>query len=135
MEVNEKGFTLAEIVTSLMIFGLLASFSIPIFLNLKQEVSDRLLEAEAHAFLQEKMERMVAEQQPVEMKGQEVKKSPSYQQRSYQLHWQIRKIPSGLWQIDVEVQWKKQSGQVRKIRLRTHRFIPLKTNGDLPILN
>ncbi|RAL25919.1 type II secretion system protein [Thermoflavimicrobium daqui] len=123
---GEKGFTLAEVITSLMIFGLVLSFVVPIYQNLKKQSDEHIIEVEAQIKLQEKLENILADSfENKQDKGNEFQRSKIKPNLTYQLHWYKKLRRTGLWQIHVEVQWEDPSKRKRKLNLQTSRYIPI----------
>ncbi|WP_139179459.1 hypothetical protein [Lihuaxuella thermophila] len=125
MKSGEHGYTLAETVTGLLVLGLVLSFAVPTFLELKAKELEQLSKVEAMSLLQERAEKMSV-RLPFSGQGKEKRKSRLLPRQSYQLVWRGSFPKPDLYQIEVEVQWRDQSGKQRRMSVKTHRFRPLR---------
>lgn len=125
MKSGEQGFTLAETVTGLLVLGVVLSFAVPVFLELKAKELEHLSVVEAMSLLQERAEKMSA-YMPLSGQGKEERKSRMLPKQVYQILWKGSFQEPDLYQIDVEVQWRDKSGKLRRMSVKTHRYRPLR---------
>ena len=123
MRRDERGFTLAEIVTALMVLGVMAAAAIPVFLEWRGAQHLASQRFEAHLLLQEKMERLQRETDPHPVRGSEKRRGEAVAGTVYQVTWK-QEIRGHLMRTDVMVTWKDAKGIGRKLRLRGLQFVP-----------
>lgn len=120
MSRDEKGYSLPEVMTAMFILGVTLSFSIPIFTLMKAQAQTQLMQTEAMALLQAKMERI--SQSRVPGAGKEMAESRMISKLTYQLRWNCSQIQPSLYQLDVVIEWKDKKGVQQQLRLKTHRY-------------
>ncbi|PTX65025.1 prepilin-type N-terminal cleavage/methylation domain-containing protein [Melghirimyces profundicolus] len=111
---GEKGFTLAETVTALMVFGVLLSVVLPLLGELKVQHRMNARKMEAVLLLQSEMERLQTVPGPSE--GSRKEKSEG---TVYRLRWEKKKVAPHLAGTYVEVVWNDAGKKERKRSLKT----------------
>jgi prepilin-type N-terminal cleavage/methylation domain-containing protein len=117
----ERGFTLAEVLTALMILGLLAVTAIPAFaeLRIRQQVQDERFEAVQ--LIQEQMERLQRERVvPPVNRTMEMSRAGTMFRVTLHKKW----IHSRLLESEVVIRWRDFRKQEQLLRLRARQFMP-----------
>ncbi|OYD07763.1 type II secretion system protein [Paludifilum halophilum] len=128
---GEKGFTLVEVVTSLMILGVIIAVAVPVYLELKHQQTLRTQRWEAAWLLQDRMEQVQKTSSPVSTKGETREKVG---RKTYQLQWKKTRLGSGLVGIQVEVTWKDEKKRKQNLTLKSVQYLPSSTvNKDSPM--
>ncbi|MBO2532011.1 MAG: prepilin-type N-terminal cleavage/methylation domain-containing protein [Planifilum fulgidum] len=123
MRRDERGFTLAEIVTALMVLGVMAAAAIPVFLEWRGAQHLASQRFEAQLLLQEKMERLQRETDLHPARGTEKRRGEAAKGTLYRIEWK-KEVRGRLMRTDVMVAWKDAQGIDRKLRLRGLQFVP-----------
>ena len=120
---DKRGFTLAEIITSLMILGVVAAAVIPVFLEWRRE--QHLLDQrfEAMFLLQERMERLQREAAPLQTRGKEKYRGKAAEGTVYRIAWK-KGMQKRLVRTEVIVEWKDAQGNDKELRLKGLQFVP-----------
>lgn len=100
---GEAGFTLAETVTALMVFGVLVSVALPILGELQIRHQSHVHRMEALILLQSEMERVQSSTVPVPATGEKNKKGKGV---NYRIRWEKKYAEPHLTGTYVEVTWK-----------------------------
>ncbi|TCS94705.1 pilus assembly FimT family protein [Hazenella coriacea] len=130
---GEKGFTLPEMITGLFILGILVSFTIPLFSELKSQQLRDKAKGEALALLQGKIEKV---REVASANGEEKVNSRNQSSLTYHLKWETKHPSSSLNEVKVEITWKDSNGKTQRYHLVTHYFAPsVNKKKDLLILN
>jgi prepilin-type N-terminal cleavage/methylation domain-containing protein len=137
---TERGFTLAEVITSLMVLGVLVSFTIPVFLESKYLIKEKFIQKEVTMLLQaeiEKSQTMIQKNKSnrflFKQQKNRVVKSERFPKQKYLVKKQYLKKDSSLIFVNVEVQWKDKQGQKKISEIERYLFIPTTQNRDLPM--
>lgn len=117
---SEQGFTIAELVVALLIFGLLISFLIPMYQEIKANAVEEQAILESTQLLADQVERLRQGCKNNQQGFNTIK--PAQQVATYQLKWSCMQQDQTI-QIDVEVQWKDKRGKRTNKQLRTHYFL------------
>lgn len=120
---DERGFTLVEILTALMILGVVMAVAIPVFLEWRGEQHLANQRFEAVLLLQERMERLQRETAPLQTRGTEERRGETVKGTVYRITWK-KAIRGHLVRTDVIVEWKDAQGIDRELRLRGLQFVP-----------
>lgn len=125
---TQKGYTVAEWMMAIFIFGLIISFMMPLFQQIVENAKEQSIFVESSQWMVTQMERL-APSCVSDQKGTDRRKIAK-SNTTVQMKWECKKINHGLIYLSVEVQWKNQKGELKKQKVETHRF---RTNKDLPI--
>lgn len=120
---DERGFTLVEVMTALMILGVMMAVVIPVFLEWRGEHHLASQRFEAHLLLQERMERLQRETAPLQTRGTENHRGETAAGTVYRITWE-KSIRENLVRTDVMVEWKDAQGMERELRLKGLQFVP-----------
>jgi prepilin-type N-terminal cleavage/methylation domain-containing protein len=118
---DEEGFTLIEILTSLFILGILFSFTIPIFLQIKEDELKKGLHLEASSFLQAELEQRKV-MPSIASSGRKQKKSKIVRSLVYELNWKVQQTRHHFYKYVVEIRWKRCK-QEECFTLCTYRYV------------
>lgn len=122
MRRDERGFTLAETLTALMVFGVVMAAAVPVFLELRAQQQLEGQRFEAMLLLQERMELLQRETAPSHTTGTEERRGETMKGTVYRIAW--KKVRRGhLASTDVMVQWKDIQGKNRQLRLKSLQFV------------
>ncbi|GGA31519.1 hypothetical protein GCM10007416_00050 [Kroppenstedtia guangzhouensis] len=108
---GEDGFTLAETVTALMVFGVLVSVALPILGELQIRHQSHAQRMEALILLQSEMERVQSSAVPVPAKGEKNRKGKGV---NYRIRWEKKFAEPHLAGTYVEVTWKDANQKEQK---------------------
>ncbi|SMO49336.1 type II secretion system protein [Melghirimyces algeriensis] len=112
---GEGGFTLAETVTALMVFGILVSVGLPILSEMKIQYRVNMQRMEATVLLKSEMERIQSSSVPVPSQG--MKKSEQ-DGTVYKIRWKKKRVHSHLAGTYVEVLWNDAQKRKQKRSLK-----------------
>ncbi|MBN2908446.1 prepilin-type N-terminal cleavage/methylation domain-containing protein [Polycladomyces sp. WAk] len=118
---GERGFTLAEVLTALMILGLLAVTAIPAYteLRIRYQVQDQRFEAVQ--LMQEQMERLQRTWVvPAVNRTMEINRAGTM----FRVTVRKRLIRSHLLESEVVIRWRDFRKQEQLLRLRARQFAP-----------
>jgi hypothetical protein len=121
MKTEEEGYLLAEIVAALFVLGILLSFLIPLFKELKNQEWDQITHLEALSLLQERMEWLSGRHALEISKGEETQKSRMKEQ-TYHIKWQTQFKRGRMMQMEVEIQWQNDNKKERILKATTYRY-------------
>ncbi|QKG84847.1 type II secretion system protein [Kroppenstedtia pulmonis] len=119
MKTDQKGFTLVEVITSLMIFAVIMAVAVPVYLELKHHQTLRSQKLEAAWLLQSRMEKV--QQEPSSTKGQEQIQEGAV---TYQLKWKKSRMGTYLMGTEVEVSWKNERRKKENLKLKGVQYTP-----------
>jgi prepilin-type N-terminal cleavage/methylation domain-containing protein len=118
---QQQGYTVAELMVALLIFGLIISFIIPIFAEIKADAQEQTVVLESTQLMINQIEQLST---TCQAGGQGVTQLHGIAtQIPYQLKWNCTRHVSVI-KIHVEVQWKDKQGKLQTKQIETHRFMP-----------
>jgi prepilin-type N-terminal cleavage/methylation domain-containing protein len=120
---DERGFTLVEILTALMILGVITAVALPVFLEWRGAQHLASQRFEAQLLLQERMERLQRDPDLHSTRGAEERRGEAAKGTVYRIAWK-KEIRGHLVRTDVMVAWKDAQGIDREMRLRGLQFVP-----------
>jgi len=120
---DERGLTLVEMLTALMILGVVMAVAVPVFLEWRGEQHLAGQRFEAVLLLQERMELLQRETAPLQARGTEKRRGETMKGTVYRLTWE-KALRGHLVVTDVMVKWKDAQGIDRELRLRGLQFVP-----------
>jgi prepilin-type N-terminal cleavage/methylation domain-containing protein len=129
---DRRGFTLVEVLTSLLILGVVTAVTIPVFLEWREEQHLAVQRFEAMLLLQERMERLQREGVPLKTRGSEERRGETVEGTVYRVSWK-RAVRNHLVRTDVMVEWEDTKGNGRQLRLGGLQYIPYRENRDSPM--
>jgi prepilin-type N-terminal cleavage/methylation domain-containing protein len=118
---SERGFTLAEVLTALMILGLLAVTAIPTMAELRFRHQMQNQRFEAVQLIQEQMERLQRDRVvPPVNSTMKIKRAGTM----FRVTLRKRLIRSRLQESEVVIRWRDFRKQEQLLRLRARQFAP-----------
>lgn len=125
---QEEGYTVAEGMVALFIFGLIISLMLPLFQMIQDDANDQSDLAESGQWASEQMEKLATS---CKTDRQGIMRSRLPQTGTIvRMKWACKKIDQWLIQVSVEVQWRTRKGETKKQKFKTHRF---RISKGLPI--
>lgn len=119
---NEWGYTFVELLTAMMVLGIVIHTAVPIIKEISAKENQREIELEATNLLQKTLEKQIAGMLPCVGNSEE----PSHwnQRIRYEVSWHCKQRESQLMEWNVEVQWINEIDKIEKRMIQTMRFIP-----------
>ncbi|MFC4076623.1 type II secretion system protein [Salinithrix halophila] len=118
---DQKGFTLAETVTAMLIVGILLSTALPVALEINGQLVSRGRQMEAMAILESRMEEVQRSSLEAPASGKRVQQSNGVR---YRIKWRKSRIGPRLTGSEVEVRWKDREKRARKLSLKSVQYQP-----------
>jgi type II secretion system protein I len=132
---DQRGFTLAEVVMALFVFGVVLATAVPVMMELERQHQARDERFYAMMLLQNRME-VVQQSQGVSGNGQH---SDRLKGVRYQVKWETTKVAEDLIESQVVVSWKSRNGIAQRISLTGLQYRPPRSGEGaseaLPISN
>jgi prepilin-type N-terminal cleavage/methylation domain-containing protein len=122
MKQAERGFTLVETMTALLVLGIFITFAVPLHRELNQMFYRERMEMEMVHMLEHKIESL-ASNATLAGAGSEQVSSQELERQNYQITWRSVQIGPYLYEVQVEVNGKDRDGKIHKKRWVTHRFV------------
>ncbi|SDW09157.1 prepilin-type N-terminal cleavage/methylation domain-containing protein [Marininema mesophilum] len=118
---DERGFTLVETITAMLIFSLLLVTALPVVVEANHQLISGARQMDAMGMAESKMEEIQRSTLQVDRSGNENKKKDG---TSYRLRWHTESIGQNLSGSEVKVGWKDSWGKRRDITLKSVRYLP-----------
>lgn len=117
---TQKGYTIAELLMAIFIFGLIITFVLPLFEQIKADANDQAMFVEVNQWMVAKIEQLSS----VCMQDQSgvSRRKFAYSKAMAQMKWECKKMNQWLMHLSVVVQWRNQKGELKTERVETHRF-------------
>lgn len=122
MSQAERGFTLVETMTALLVLGIFMAFAVPLYRDLNEIDYRQQIELEMIQILERKLESLASAAEK-RGNGSEQACSQELENQCYQVVWRSHQIEPYLYEVQVEVNGRDRGGKIHQKRWKTHRFV------------
>ncbi|MDR6224939.1 type IV pilus modification PilV family protein [Desmospora profundinema] len=117
----EKGFTLVEVVTALMVLSVILAVGIPIMTEVREQQHLQAQRMQAVLLLERHMEELQIRPFPLPQEGSTREQVDGTR---FDVRWKQKRAGSRLAGTQVEVQWQDRRDQTQQLRLRALQYMP-----------